>query len=305
MRPMANFVFLLCLTGLLCLGYVLSSAPHLVLQSSEDCDNGCVKTDSFSIMSYNVWNNNPPWDVRSQMIADSINALKPDIVGFQEIRNDFSVRDGSAHQRKRLAELLPEYPYSVYQRAMAFPGTTNEEGLGVFSRYPILDWDYRTLPRVMTSGDANYRICIRALVQTPAGLVTFFVTHMTYDTAVQGVQALDLWRYMKQHEKRGVPQILVGDLNIYPEHLEAVEFFTGEIDLEGEKGDMLDTWPVLHPDDPGLTFSTWEPKNRCDRVFVRNGAAPLSIQLVGDKPNADRVYASDHRALFASFRIKP
>ncbi len=42
------------------------------------------------MISFNIWNLNEPWKKRLQMLSDQIEREKPDIIGFQEVRYDFS-----------------------------------------------------------------------------------------------------------------------------------------------------------------------------------------------------------------------
>ena len=97
-----------------------------------------------------------------------ISSVDADIIGFQEVRLEvFHQRQSrSTTQRKgfatqpqvsQLAKYLPGFQY-VYQPAMLYTDRLperSEEGLAIFSRYPILSSDYILLYR--------YRICCKVV----------------------------------------------------------------------------------------------------------------------------------------------
>lgn len=50
------------------------------------------------VMSLNVWNYSPPWTKRLQLLADIVKAADPDVIGIQELRNDYHQRNHGLHQ---------------------------------------------------------------------------------------------------------------------------------------------------------------------------------------------------------------
>ena len=85
-----------------------------------------------------------------------ISSLDVDVLGLQEVRLEvpIAVHDAERPRSKRkrsalsqisqIASSLPEYHF-VYQPAMLYTEEMVEEGLAIFSRYPILSSDYRLL----------------------------------------------------------------------------------------------------------------------------------------------------------------
>ena len=60
------------------------------------------------------------------------------------------------------------------------PGHRVEEGVAVFSKYPIVESEYLMMSRELDNeDDAHQRICLRVAVNTPNnGVVNFFVSHL-------------------------------------------------------------------------------------------------------------------------------
>lgn len=174
----------------------------------------------------------------------------PAVIGFQEVRYDptASPYADSWFQVTHLAELLPEYQF-VYQPAMSYlehgdpPGHV-DEGLAVFSLYPIIEVSHLRLSRDRSDpGDDHQRIVLRARIQTPHGMRTqtkrfrrclffvsaprttlvltigcpgnlnFYVTHLSLSLPARQRTASEVWEYIKQHGEAGV---IVGDFNEVP-----------------------------------------------------------------------------------------
>lgn len=94
------------------------------------------------------------------LLPQFIKSLNADVIGFQEVRLEANTKTSSTTRRKgekvatqfqveHLTGWLPEYHY-VYQPAMFFVRdwpSRKEEGLAIFSRYPILSSDHKILFR--------------------------------------------------------------------------------------------------------------------------------------------------------------
>ena len=77
---------------------------------------------------------------------------------------------------------LRKYQY-VFQPAMSYPERIFhrvEEGVAVYSIYPILSHTYILLPRDTTDEqDTHQRVCLRVVVLTPVGPLQVYVTHLS------------------------------------------------------------------------------------------------------------------------------
>lgn len=142
------------------------------------------------MLTYNIWNFNRDWPTRLHLLQRDIERNAPDIVTFQEVRYDFVEGQHQrihAHQVHSLAQKLPGYQY-VYHAAMtyvsSFPLHT-DEGVAIFSRFPIKEWygcfifrSYQPLSRNFSDhDDSHQRGCLQALIETPVGLINIFTTH--------------------------------------------------------------------------------------------------------------------------------
>ena len=129
-------------------------------------------------MSLNIWNYNPPWPRRRELIVRAVRETDPDIIGFQEIRHDGARNDAGRNQAEQLAERLPDYRF-VYRPAQRDPEDGRWEGLAVFSRLPFRSSSHIELSRDASDGRDNHqRIVLHAEIETPAGPLHFFNTHL-------------------------------------------------------------------------------------------------------------------------------
>ena len=110
----------------------------------------------------------------------------------------------------------------MFQPAMSYPDRTYngigrvEEGLAVFSRYPIVAHHYLWLPRDRAnSADEHQRICLHTELALPgrAGHLHLFVTHWSLVERSRRRAARLIRRWMATFDG---PRLLVGDLNAEP-----------------------------------------------------------------------------------------
>lgn len=94
--------------------------------------------------------------------------------------------------------------------------------------------------------------------------------------------------------------ILIGDLNTGPELPEPVNRLAYFVLVQGG---MIDTWPILHPGDPGYTAGLGgdlnEPaddvEHRIDMVMYRGDVTPVSSRVFGtERQTAGGLWPSDH-----------
>ena len=143
---------------------------------------------------------------------------------------------------------------------------------------------------------------LRALVKTPVGLVNILTTHFSLSTSARRRNTLEVWDYVLQLTE---PVILLGDFNCEPDS-ETFKFFTGQIEIEGKRGDFKDAWRELNPnvdDKEGWTYNTLadSPRKRIDFLFYR-GLTAKHVEIFPYNPNAT-TQASDHRPIFVDFSI--
>ncbi len=255
-------------------------------------------------LQYNAWNfdSGKNWGERKHRIERVIRRLPqlPHIIAWNEIRK----RKNGDDMLNDLLELLPEYKYHKYVTGHDYGDT--EEGIGFFSQYPIEEFDSIKLNHDVNGEDPNRRACLYARIKTPDGQsIGAFVTHLSYVREQQKANVLDIIEFTK---KKPTPQILLGDLNIYNDYQEPIDLLHRPPSM-GKKVYFRDAWLEYDPPLPGstaksgYTFSSWEPKNRADRVMIRGpGLAVESMKIIGRSQRSVEA-ASDHMAILTHLAI--
>lgn len=218
--------------------------------------------------------------VNPERIARVISEVSPDVVALQEVDSGIP-RTLSQNQPGLLAKMLN-------MEAFFFPvvrSGSQKYGLAVLSRIDCLDVRYNWLPMWHPGLKLNFqrRGCIQAALQTPAGTVYFFNTH------------LSLYRLERRRQIRtllgsdclsGLPAdsavIFCGDLNAGP--LSPVYLQLARLLSDVQKG-LNNSWR------PRATFPSRLPLLRIDHMFVSHNFRVLDIQVPS---TAETRLASDH-----------
>ncbi len=134
-------------------------------------------------------------------IAEVIRRSGADIIGLQEVENNFGKRSNYANQPKILAAKLGMHV--VYGPAMK----GEKFGNALLSKYPIIQSKNHKL---FNMDNLEQRACIEAKIQTPSGIFKVFVTHIDHsnDDIMIG-QIKDISRITDSNEK----MVLLGDFN--------------------------------------------------------------------------------------------
>jgi len=253
-------------------------------------------------MTLNIWNYNDPWEARRDLIAACVNDLRPDIIGFQEIRTD---RSRSPHdQAQQITALLREDYQCVYRPAMTFEREAlHEEGLAILGRWPIAGWDAVELTRdPADEADNHQRILLHAEVRTPAGALRFFNTHWSLSEQARARNAAEV-RAAVARFAGNLPVVLVGDLNSLPADAGAAALFQ-----PADSGEVLltDAWADIHPNRPGFTHRSDRPARRIDYIALNLGGGEfgraLDVRLAFDAPS-DGLFPSDHIGIIADLEM--
>jgi endonuclease/exonuclease/phosphatase family metal-dependent hydrolase len=200
-----------------------------------------------------------------------------------------------------------------------------DEGLAFLSKYPILESSALRLTRDFAdASDDHHRSCLRIKVQIPCAssastasappsvcALNVFNTHLSLSATARRRTVVEIWQWIVQFDG---PSVLVGDLNATPDD-DAIRFLTGQLELEGAKGDFRDAWQTLYSNSDiaelkqGFTFFSWEPTKRIDFVLVRGNIDIQSMQRLGmvssklvppaTQQQIEEQYASDHYGLSA------
>lgn len=282
-----------------------------------------------TLVTYNIWNFNKKgpeemYYARINHLGKLVSESGADIIAFQEVRFDFSkqVLSGPS-QVDHLREHLPQYQF-VFQPAMSFPKDfvgRVEEGLAIFSKYPIQSYDYILLSRdTEDEADSHQRICLHAEIQVPwMENIHVFASHLSLSESARNRSVVEIWNFMKKFKG---PSLLMGDLNAEP-HERAMKFLRGEEKINGTQTEGLhDGWLRFHteprpdapgkyakdePRDEGLTFDASDTslRKRIDYIFIKEGNSfnIQSVNLLDDKQRQWSA-ASDHLGVRAILETK-
>jgi endonuclease/exonuclease/phosphatase family metal-dependent hydrolase len=259
------------------------------------------------VVTLNIWNRLGPWEQRLAVIRAALQELSPDLVGLQEV-----IDTGDRTQADAIAEGLGYH--TAYGMANPY-GAGVSLGNAVLSRWPVAATRVFPLP---AGGTDERRSMLFAEIDSPHGLIPFFVTHLNWklhESVVREQQVLEVAARVKAEAPiDGLPPVLVGDFNACPEASE-IRFLKGLQSLEGRSVYFVDCFEHAGQG-PGVTFDGTRNKfaeqyheipRRIDYVFVRGPdthvrGKPTFAKVVFDEPR-DGVFATDHFGVLAEITI--
>jgi endonuclease/exonuclease/phosphatase family metal-dependent hydrolase len=204
--------------------------------------------------------------------AGVLRALRPDIVGLQEV-DDRATRSGSVAQAERLGQALGLH--HAFGRFMDFQG--GAYGMAILTRYPIVSTQSVKLP------DGNEpRIALAVDVRLPGDRrLTIVNVHFDWvrDDAFRHAQATALTSFL---DALTAPYLLLGDFNDVPESRTLALFRSRATEAAKPAGDRF-------------TFSSTEPRREIDFVFYN----PATAFTTREVRVIDERVASDHRPVLA------
>jgi endonuclease/exonuclease/phosphatase family metal-dependent hydrolase len=266
-------------------------------------------------LTLNLWGENGPWEARLDVVSDKLAGVLPDVVALQEVR-EVPGRIGNQ------AELLAKRQgwNHVYAPATEWGGGT--EGLAIISRFPIGAHDFRALPHSL---DTEGRIVLSARVDSEFGQIWVHTTHLSFrehEGRKREDQVLVVDEVVQAH-KNDAPQVLMGDFNAVP-HSDEIRWLSGLTTLAGRRVYYQDSWDLLHPHEPGYTWSKdnhyrermhWlRADRRLDYIFVTavrrdHRGTVHEARLIFDEPvvlgGGERLFASDHSGVLVEVQFLP
>ena len=193
-------------------------------------------------------------------------------------------------------------------------------GNAVLSRFPILKQEVLTLPGA-ESGET--RCLLYALLRTPQGEQSVFVTHLNWKLDQSSVRLLQT-RFIAERvlelsppREGSLPPVLMGDFNADP-NSDEIRYLSGQATVKGESVYFADVWRY-QGGAPGYTFDSknpyaalaFEPPRRIDYIFVGRGpdekgrGLPLKPALCFAEPDPAGVWPSDHFGVVADLQVEP
>ena len=247
--------------------------------------------DTLKTLTINVYGSpDSDWPIRQTLLLNEMAVDLPDLIGLQEI---IEPGGGNDVRAKALADSLflrtgIHYNY-IYERTH-FSFDTWFEGIAVLTPHIILDSEAMPLPPGLFT-----RAVIWTRVLTPAGIVNFFNTHLSFgnqeETRETQVEAVRDFIAAKSADGVAIANIVCGDFNAIPDS-PPIQRMTNP--MAGNS--YIDSWEVANPGQPGLTMPSDNPNARIDYVFSRDDdeVTVLTSRLAFSEANNDGIYPSDH-----------
>ena len=287
---------LIALLLVIAIGVVFFYVPSYLLNDAK-VELSSEETDTITVMSTNVRFYNPldflkqSWFYRASLIIDDVNAVKPDIIGFQE---------ATFIHYNYLTKSMPGYASEMAYR----DDFILSEGCPIFYRtdkFELVDsgsfWLSET-PEVMSKdwGSEHYRICVYVILEeldTGKKFAVFntHLDHVSDEARINGIKVvLD-----KISEFGDLPAILMGDLNAKDD----------SVTMKSAYESFDDAMKVAEVSEDTPTYHNWgnfENAKRIDYILTSKGDATVSDYHVLDNCH-DGVYSSDHASIYAKIRF--
>lgn len=248
-------------------------------------EDGCKK---YTVLSANLWHDWPRFkdlEKRIEAFADLVESERVDLVLLQEI-----ARTPAFNADERLAERL-KMAY-VYSRANGSQMIGFEEGLGVFSRFPL-----KRLPYIRQMGQAHNpfsrRLALGVEVDTPCGEIVAFSAHLGLSQKQNAKQLRELHGWVNEISL-GRSAIIAGDFNAH-EHTHHIKNI---------RNHWQDAFREVHEHGHAPTYELRWPwggaflSRRLDYIFLQPGTPQWKVLDVKHIDSHEGPH-SDHRAVLA------
>jgi endonuclease/exonuclease/phosphatase family metal-dependent hydrolase len=264
------------------------------------------------VLNWNLLHARRDNDVRLEIVARALEAEQPDVVALQEVSQSWLIP--RVNRAKVLATRLGF--------AWRYRGTNGipkvwEEGLAILARRPIIKTSRRRLdgscPRPLNARQVLIGET-RLEDGTPFAVASVHLSFSQGGDVENLEQALDATDLVSREAlARGIPAVLVGDLNAPAGALAVRALTTG--DILGGDAPFVDAWAAVGsgagvtstPLNP-YTDAPADPPQRIDYVLVLQGtrplATPVEARVIGDRPTEEGVYGSDHFGLVVDLELR-
>jgi len=245
-----------------------------------------------TVISWNVWFGLRNRAQRIQMLGKVVAEHDPDFIFFQEVTAEI------------IKQIVTQKWAKQYYISDPEANLVRRYGNVMLSKIKFHECVIKDMPSLM-----GRKMILGSVVVKKSPKLTFGTFHLESDSKSANTRSTQLLDF-KNATKDNSCIFLIGDTN-----------FASESEMDTIKDKFLDAWPVLYPNDPGLTFDTetngmakqeyedqgiLEPKRkRLDRCFYTpETIEPISMQLLGTSPYYMDEYISDHYGLLVKLRLK-
>jgi endonuclease/exonuclease/phosphatase family metal-dependent hydrolase len=165
------------------------------------------------IFNLNLWNYTD-WKKREPKIIKAIREYKPDILVFQEVRDDVRFNKKGDNQLKQLNRVL-RYPYSAFyqiaDKRKGFPEKYKQycvEGTGILSNFPILKIEKKQLKKHKDDKYICGNLYVRIKAERP---VDILAVHFSNTDLFSKLHLIETLKYIRAKK---IKTIIIGDFNI-------------------------------------------------------------------------------------------
>ncbi|KAF1691244.1 endonuclease [Pseudoxanthomonas koreensis] len=245
----------------------------------------------FSVVTFNLYHDSADWPRRRVQVLATFRRLAPDAIVLQEVLQHESLPNQAAWLAR---ELGYEYRFVTTDP----PSHKRRYGIALLTRHPLVEEGETLLHPLEDHRTAGFA---RLLVDGQP--LNLYYTHLYWKpdgAAIRARQVADLLAYVEATSGEA-PSLLAGDFNAEADAPELAALLPG----------WEDAWLRLDPRADTAASSTLNPAYfstpaRVDHVFLPRGRMrPLEARLLFAEPDADGLWASDHRAVYVRLRLPP
>lgn len=244
-----------------------------------------VEDDPVTVLTLNIWHNQDDWPARLNLIVETLEDVRPDVILLQEVLQNEELPNQAASIAYRLG-------YEDYHFASVDPeGASKRYGNAILSRHPFLEKNARSLDPAN-----DYRVAAHARIDVDGRPLNVYSTHLHYSadepgTAVRTQQIEDLLDFVEA-TREGAPVIVGGDFNTLPEAPEMELLREHYVDaLAGDETSGT------------LNAAKGHSPRRIDYLFAGPQVEVLEADILFDRPGPDSLWASDHFGVMGSFGL--
>ena len=243
---------------------------------------------TISAVTLNLYHDRADWPKRRVQIAETLRALKPDVVFLQEVLQHEKLQNQAEW-------LAGEIGYAAYFVSVDPADRVHRYGNAILTPHPIQQRDQVALePR----SDSRTAGMLRLEVRGEA--INVYVTHLHHTGeggALRERQVADLVAFIRRTAGDS-PSLVGGDFNTLADAPELAA-------LTERFGDSFGTLhPNAGPETTTLNRAWFDAPRRIDHIFYeRERFEPLHSEILFTKPDADGTWASDHHGVLSRFAV--
>lgn len=227
--------------------------------------------------------------LRSHILIDQINALRPDIVFLQETT---LIPERKYDQGLSIGEAigLPNSLFAPYGNSNEFR-SRNVGGIGILSRWPFIHSQFRKLPPGRMD-QFSARSALFGVMNVEGEKILLGTTHLSYHEEESDIRMLQTEEFLKILLFLSVPKIIIGgDFNATEE----------ELSIKKMKAHFIDA---------GMNDITWSLGNdlvkfrfdrRIDYIFCSKNLIVEDKKIVLNRK--EKIFPSDHYGVYAQLNV--